>query len=152
MAILVDSSGKRILGSVDILQNILSDAVVLSYKLRNFHWNITGLHFNDIHTFLGEEYDAVDATIDSVAERIRALRSNPISNLAGFLANTSLKEYIGFAQNPSMFLQEMLSDYEQIIAFITSHYGLFDKTTENFLQDIVAKMQKTAWKVRSMLA
>ena len=136
--------------SVDILQQVLADTVILSYKLRNYHWNIKGIQFNDIHTFLGEAYDALDSGVDSIAERIRALQATPISSLKGFLDKTSLTESEPLS-DPFIFLRIALKDYEANISFITSNYMFCDKTTENYLQEIVFNLQKAAWKIRSMV-
>ena len=57
----------------EILNTLLSDEYVLYTKTRNFHWNVTGLQFNDLHKFFEAQYEELDDTVDEVAERARAL-------------------------------------------------------------------------------
>jgi starvation-inducible DNA-binding protein len=45
---------------VEILNRLLSDEYVLLTKTRNYHWNVTGPQFNDLHTFFESQYDALD--------------------------------------------------------------------------------------------
>lgn len=56
-----------------ILNILLSDEYVLYTKTRNYHWNVTGPQFNDLHKFFESQYGALDEIVDEVAERARSL-------------------------------------------------------------------------------
>src|SRR6266850_3518226 len=45
---------------VDILNTLLSDEYVLYTKTRNYHWNVTGPQFNDLHTFFEAQYEELN--------------------------------------------------------------------------------------------
>lgn len=36
---------------IEILKKLVSDEYVLYTKTRNYHWNVTGPQFNDLHKF-----------------------------------------------------------------------------------------------------
>ena len=55
---------------VGLLNILLSDEYVLYTKTLNYHWNITGNNFAELHKFLEEQYQALQEIADSVAERI----------------------------------------------------------------------------------
>ena len=76
---------------VEILNTLLSDEYVLYTKTRNFHWNVTGLQFNDLHKFFEAQYEALDDIIDEVAERARALGARAFGTLEEFRENTRLE-------------------------------------------------------------
>lgn len=38
-------------GSTQILNRLLSDEYILDTKTRNFHWNVTGPDFSELHKF-----------------------------------------------------------------------------------------------------
>src|SRR5690606_41827844 len=59
--------------AVGILAGILGDQHVLYVKTRNYHWNITGPHFNELHAFFEQQYNEIGTWIDETAERIRML-------------------------------------------------------------------------------
>jgi starvation-inducible DNA-binding protein len=40
----------------DILHKYLASEIVLNLKIRNFHWNVVGINFNDLHKFFEELY------------------------------------------------------------------------------------------------
>ena len=70
---------------VDHLNKLLANYQVHYQKLRNFHWNVEGPDFFDLHEQFEIEYDAVKAQIDEIAERIRVFGANPISTMQGYL-------------------------------------------------------------------
>ena len=59
-------------GVVKILNTLLSDEYVLYTKTRNYHWNVTGPQFNDLHKFFEEQYTELNEIVDDVAERARS--------------------------------------------------------------------------------
>ena len=55
------------------LNTLLADAFALYVKTKNFHWHVSGRHFHDYHLMLDEQSDAIFATTDQLAERVRKL-------------------------------------------------------------------------------
>src|SRR5688500_3292719 len=53
------------------LNTILADSFALYLKTKNFHWHVSGPHFRDYHVMLDEQADAIFATTDPLAERVR---------------------------------------------------------------------------------
>src|ERR1700737_1831892 len=55
------------------LNTLLADAFALYIKTKNFHWHVSGRHFHDYHLMLDEQSDAIFATTDHLAGRVRTL-------------------------------------------------------------------------------
>src|SRR5438552_777597 len=68
-------------GVVKLLTPLLADEYVLYTKTRNFHWNVVGPQFNDLHKFFEGQYEELDDFVDEVAERIRQLGAPPRARL-----------------------------------------------------------------------
>src|SRR5215211_4758805 len=79
-------------GVVEILSRTLADLHVLYVKTRNYHWNVVGEHFRDLHKLLEEQYEQLSEAIDLVAERSRQLGAPALGTLKEFLNHASLKE------------------------------------------------------------
>jgi starvation-inducible DNA-binding protein len=65
------------------LNDLLSDEYVLYTKTRNYHWNVVGPQFNDLHKLFEAQYEALNDIVDEVAERVRTLgdgRGRPSQN------------------------------------------------------------------------
>src|SRR5205809_7575106 len=76
---IAESERKKI---VTILNTLLADEYLLYTKTRNFHWNVVGPQFNDLHKFFEGQYEALDDIVDEVAERVRALGGRSVATLA----------------------------------------------------------------------
>jgi starvation-inducible DNA-binding protein len=73
-------------GVIQMLTPLLSDEYVLYTKTHNYHWNVVGPQFNDLHDFFQAQYTALNEVADDVAERIRALGQPAIGNAGGVRA------------------------------------------------------------------
>jgi starvation-inducible DNA-binding protein len=55
------------------LSALLADSYTLYLMTHNFHWNVTGKHFNSLHQMFMDQYTEQWNALDTIAERIRAL-------------------------------------------------------------------------------
>ena len=136
-----------------ILAAIQADEAVLSAKTRQYHWNVTGPHFSELHRLFGEQYEAIDETIDEIAERGRALGAVAPGTLAAFLAMTRLQEQQTIPNAQAM-VTSLLQDHEAIIrqlrADVESTGATYrDVGTSDFLTGIMEAHEKMAWMLRS---
>src|SRR5438874_10346389 len=99
---------------VTILNTLLSDEYVLYTKTRNYHWNVVGPQFNDLHKFFESQYEALNDIVDDVAERSRALGGNAAGTLAEFSQQSRLKEHPGQYPAADAMLANLLADHEAI--------------------------------------
>ena len=88
-------SEKNLEGVIKILSTLLADEYVLYTKARNYHWNVVGMQFNELHKFFQSLYEELNEYVDDVAERIRTLGGNAVATLKEFLELTRLKEHPG---------------------------------------------------------
>src|SRR5262245_64612701 len=82
-------------GVVTLLIPLLADEYVLYTKTRNFHWNVVGPQFNDLHKFFEAQYTELNDVVDNVAERARALGGAAAGSLAEFTQLARLAEQPG---------------------------------------------------------
>lgn len=140
---------------VGILNNLLSDEYVLYTKTRNYHWNVTGIQFNDLHKFFESQYEEIDGIIDEIAERSRSLGSKSIATLEEFLKNTRLKEQADTYPEAKTMLRNLLDDHESVIQSLRKDLEtctqLGDAGTSDFLTGLMEKHEKMAWMLRAFL-
>lgn len=70
----------------------LSNLAVLTSKLHNLHWNVTGQAFVQVHEFTEKMYDGTFEQYDAVAEIQKMQGEMPLVKLADYLANATIKE------------------------------------------------------------
>jgi starvation-inducible DNA-binding protein len=144
-------------GIVKILNTVLADEYVLYTKTRNYHWNVVGPQFNDLHKFFEAQYEALDDVVDAVAERVRALGGRAFGTLEEFRASARLGEKPGTVPAARDMLASLLGDHEMLVRAVrgdvdavTDRYH--DVGTADFLTGLLEQHEKTAWMLRSFLA
>lgn len=55
------------------LAGVLADTYLLYLKTQNFHWNVTGPMFGELHSLFEQQYTDLATAVDELAERIRAI-------------------------------------------------------------------------------
>ncbi len=148
---------KNLEGVIKILSTLLADEYVLYTKVRNYHWNVVGMQFNDLHKFFQSLYEELNEYVDDVAERIRTLGGNTVATLKEFLDLTRLKEHPGEYPDAKTMISNLLNDYETIIRnlrddIVAVEEQYKDLGTADFLTELMEKHEKTAWMLRSFLS
>lgn len=139
-----------------ILNALLADEFVLYVKTRNYHWNVTGPHFHDLHKFFEAQYEALDDVIDNVAERARALGAVAAGSLAEFAKLTRLKEKPASLIDEKNMIQDLLDGHETIARSLRENLEdcmnkYKDVGTSDFLTGLMEQHEKMAWMLRSMV-
>ena len=149
---IADDDRRRV---VAILNTLLADEFLLYTKTRNFHWNVTGPQFNDLHKFFEAQYEALDETIDAVAERARSLGGRALGTLEEFRASARLGEKPGAPPARDM-LAALLADHEALVRALREDITAVndrhrDVGTADFLTGLLEQHEKSAWMLRSFL-
>jgi starvation-inducible DNA-binding protein len=138
------------------LSALLADEMVLLTKTRNYHWNVRGPHFNDLHKLFDAQYGELNGIVDDVAERIRALGVRAPGSLAEFSRLARLDEPVaGVVPDASGMLKSLLDGHEAIVRQLrrdvdaSERHG--DAATADFLVGLIEHHEKTAWMLRASL-
>ena len=141
---------------IALLNTLLADEFLLYTKTRNYHWNVTGPQFNDLHKFFETQYEALDEVIDEVAERARALGGRAAGSLEELRKLARLGEDVGKVPAARDMLGALLADHESLarslrvdIDTVTDKHK--DTGTADFLTGLLEQHEKAAWMLRSFL-
>jgi starvation-inducible DNA-binding protein len=114
-----------------LLENFLASENILNLKIRNFHWNVTGIHFSDYHKFFEGLYDDSAENIDEIAERIRMLGSKTQANMKFFLEKSFLTEETSLELTSTDMVKSLLSDTEKTIQEIRNAIKVISETNDS---------------------
>ena len=139
---------QKVLPVVSELNVLLADYHVHYQKLRNFHWNILGKNFFDLHNRFEEMYNDTRVKIDEVAERIVTLKYHPISKLSDYIEVSRIKE-----SSPLLTDEEMVADIindnkiilEQLGKIIERATKAKDEGTEDMICANIRELEKSTW-------
>ncbi|MCH8683849.1 Dps family protein [Pedomonas mirosovicensis] len=141
---------------VGILNRLLADEFSLYARARAFHWNVTGRHFKQDHALFEEEYEALDETIDEVAERARSLGGTVQATLSQYVQNRTIPEVDSTELTSEQMIASMRDGHEalarQLREDIHAADEVGDEGTADFLTALLEAHEKRAWMLRSHLA
>ena len=139
----------------EILNKVLADEHLLYMKTRNYHWNIEGKSFLELHKFYEGQYKEIEEIIDLIAERIRYIGHYAEGRLKDFLKITHIAEE-EYTNDQRTQLENLLRDHESIIISIRPNIDKIndehkDAGTADFITGIMEQHEKMAWFIRSYL-
>lgn len=140
---------------VELLNKRLSDAMMVYTKTRNYHWNVTGMEFIQLHKLFEEQYTELALSIDEIAERVRKIGGFAFGTLQEFKQNSSIQETPGEIPDAVGMLRNLMNDHEAIVrqlredADMTEELG--DMVTNDFVIALAQEHEKMAWMLRAHL-
>lgn len=142
--------------SAQILQRMLANQYVLYTKTRNYHWNVVGPNFLQMHEFYERLYTELEEGFDEVAERIRQLGHFSEGRLKDFLNITDLLEG-DYPHDQKEQVTNLLNDHETVIRLLRQDVDkltdeIKDSGTADFVTGMMEKHEQWAWFLRSYLS
>jgi starvation-inducible DNA-binding protein len=144
-------------GIVDTLNVLLADEFLLYTKTRNYHWNVMGPRFHDLHVFFEKQYEQLDEIMDEVAENARQFGGFATATMTEYIKESRLKEFPGKHPEEDQMIADLLADHETIIRALREDIEKADEQYEaadaaDFLTSILEEHNKMAWMLRACLA
>lgn len=137
-----------------VLKNVLADTYTLYLKTQNYHWNVTGPLFPQLHAMFEEQYQALAEAVDELAERIRALGEFAPASYSAFAELGNIDEDNSVPQAEAMIAQ-LLDDNETLVRFMRENFDVIDEAGDEVTADLFTQRmthhEKAAWMLRSML-
>ena len=97
------------------LNEFLADLNLFYRKLQNYHWNVQGKDFFQVHAKLEELYNEINEQIDEIAEHIAILGGQPLGTLKDYLEKSTIKEAENKKIKSSEIYNNILADYEELL-------------------------------------
>lgn len=141
-------SGKDLSPVVKELNQLLCDYHIYYQNLRNFHWNIKGSNFFELHAKFEELYDEARLNIDAVAERILTLRKAPLSNLTDYLKASQIEEAGKVTEDTEM-VNIVIDNQSTLIKSLRKSIEAAgeaeDEGTIDLLGGFLSSLEKNSW-------
>ena len=148
---IVENDRKHIAKSLSVL---LADTYTLYLKTQNFHWNVTGATFSELHLLFEKQYQDLALATDDIAESIRALGVPTPATFKEFQKRTTIKESIGVPKAKEM-IQQLIDGQTIILATARKAFLQAEKAKDAATADLLTKRmnvhEKNAWMLRSLL-
>ena len=137
------------------LNHLLANYSVHYQKLRNYHWNVKGSDFFDLHEQFEQQYNEALQHIDEIAERIRIFQETPLSTMQDYLNTSEIKETSTDLESDLM-VREILSDYTILLDYMFKVVEVSaaqeDSGTEEMVKRFINSVEKHHWMLSAFLA
>ena len=139
----------------DDLKSLLATSYAFALKAQNFHWNVEGPDFGQLHKFFGEIYEEVtDNAIDQTAEYIRTLDEYAPGSFERFGELSQLQGQLKIPRARLM-IEELAQDNGTVKEVLRR---CFDSATQeraegiaNFIAERMDAHDKHGWMLKSYL-
>ena len=137
----------------DGLKSLLADSYTLYLQTHNFHWNVTGPQFRELHLMFEEHYIELAAAVDDIAERIRTSDVAAPGTYKSFAELSSIKEVEGVPEAKEM-VNILTHGHEQVVKTCRKALKLAqeadDESSAALVSDRMRVHEKTAWMLRAL--
>lgn len=133
------------------LKRLLADSYTLYLQTHNFHWNVTGVQFRELHLMFEEHYTELATAVDDIAERIRTLGVAAPGTYKEFAKLSSIKEVDGVPSSLEM-VDLLHKGHEQVVRtarlVLKTAQAADDESTAALVSDRMRIHEKTSWMLR----
>lgn len=135
------------------LKRLLADSYTLYLQTHNFHWNVTGPQFRELHLMFEEHYTELATAVDEIAERIRTLGVAAPGTYRQFAALSAIEEVDEIPAAAEM-VGILTRGHEQVVKTcreaLAAAQAADDESSAALISDRMRVHEKTAWMLRSM--
>ena len=123
-------------------------------KAHQFHWNVEGIHFFQLHELFGKIYEEVYDSIDDFAEKIRSLGTYMPGSYTRFNMLSKIDDEVEILDSQQM-LKELYLDNEKLILILKKLFDISEMHGERGFSDFVAGRidahRKHGWMLKATL-
>lgn len=135
------------------LKRLLADSYTLYLQTHNFHWNVVGPQFRELHMMFEEHYTELATAVDDIAERIRTLDVPAPGTYKQFASLSSIEEVEGIPSGKEM-VDLLTHGHEQVVKtgreVLKMAQDADDESTAALVSDRMRVHEKTAWMLRAL--
>ena len=136
------------------LKKLLADSYTLYLQTHNFHWNVEGPQFRELHLMFEEHYTELAEAVDEIAERIRTLGVSAPGTYKSFSELSSIEEVEGVPEATEM-VRLLTHAHEQVVKTCRESLKLAqdadDESSAALIGDRMRVHEKTSWMLRATL-
>ena len=136
------------------LKVAFADTFAFYLKAANYHWNVEGILFPQLHMLLDTIYNEVYGSVDNFAENIRKVGSYTPASFTRFAELTTIEDERAVPEAKEMLVQ-LYQDNERVLESIKNAYDYAEQAGEHGLSNFLAERQdahrKHGWMIRATL-
>jgi starvation-inducible DNA-binding protein len=123
-------------------------------KAHNFHWNVTGPFFSQLHDLFGKIYEEVYGSIDQFAEEIRSAGAFVPASYSRFSMLSEIDDQTNIPDDGDM-VRILLEDSDKMVKILKFVFDIATANGEEGLADFIAGRmdahRKHSWMLKATI-
>ena len=123
-------------------------------KAHNYHWNVTGPFFKQLHDLFGSIYEEVYGSIDQFAEEIRSSGAYVPASYTRFSMLSQIEDETSVPDDADM-VAELFADSDKMVKILKYVFDMATAAGEdglaNFLAERMDAHRKHSWMLKSTI-
>jgi len=123
-------------------------------KAHNFHWNVTGPFFSQLHDLFGKIYEEVYGSIDQFAEEIRSAGAFVPASYTRFSMLSEIDDQTNIPEDGDM-IAILLADSDKMVKILKYVFDIATAQGEEGLADFLAQRmdahRKHSWMLKATI-
>ena len=136
------------------LKSAFASEYAFALKSQNFHWNVEGASFPQLHLLFEKIYNDIYDGIDTFAEQLRALQIYTPASFEKFSMLTNIADENEVLPEKDM-VEHLLADSEKMAGIFKLCYEMAEQAGDHGLANFLAERQdihkKYSWQLRATL-
>jgi starvation-inducible DNA-binding protein len=139
---------------IDGYKVFLASNFTLYLKTHNAHFNVTGMHFPQLHALFKDQYEDLWETFDTIGENLRKLDVFTPASLAEFTRLSIINDQDGVIATAD-WIDRLYKDHERMIVLLTKVFSLAEESNRqadmNFIAERLDMHGKHRWMLKTLL-
>ena len=136
--------------SVDDLNRLLVDSVMLRDMYKKHHWQLSGITFYQLHLLFDEHYERQAELVDLLAERVQLLGGVAVAMPKDVAERTTIAHPPTGREAPSVQITRLIEAHRTILEFsheVAARAAKLgdDRTNDVVVSDVMAVNEKQVW-------
>jgi starvation-inducible DNA-binding protein len=141
---------------VETLKVALADTFAFYLKAHNYHWNVEGMIFKELHAFFLEIYEDVFDSVDTIAETIRKIGAYAPFGAVQMAQYATVAINDSLSLSPKEMVSELISTNDSVIAtlrevFQCANVKYDEQGICNMIAGRIEQHQFWGWQLRATL-
>lgn len=133
---------------IEPLKLSLANYQMLYHKLRNFHWNVDGSDFFELHEEFENDYNTLASHIDIIAERIRVFNYKPMLSMEVISDMSDIEDVKNELEAREM-VKMLIGDFNllhnKLLDCLDVALSIGDNVSEQMITDLMRYVEKRNW-------
>ena len=138
----------------NLLKKYLAENFALYLKTLNFHWNVEGVRFIQLHSFFQDIYEDLENATDVIAEHIRSLDAYVPGSFSRYSELSEIEDEKNILTAEDM-IKQIQEDNQVILRTLDVTFKLAEKENKqgliDFLGSRIAQHDKWNWMLKSLM-